>query len=165
MIFFSIDEQFSFELSDSQLPYLLSLIKRSRGKETGGILIGKYNQDHSVAIVKKLTGPPKDSTSGFAWFQRGLHGVQKLLGQHWAKQEYYLGEWHYHPYSSPNPSHQDIHQMKTIALSKPYHCPEPIMLIIGGDIKSYDIRVFLSKQGKELIELYEEGKSPFTRTC
>jgi integrative and conjugative element protein (TIGR02256 family) len=159
VVFSSIDQQFSFELSDSQISYLLDFIKRSRAKETGGILIGKYNRDHSVAIVKKLTGPPKDSSSGFVWFQRGLHGLQQLLERHWVKQEYYLGEWHYHPYSSPNPSHQDIQQMKTIALSKPYHCPEPIMMIIGGDIESYDIRVFIALRGKEFIELHEEGLS------
>lgn len=157
MIFSSMDGKLTFELSDSKFPGLLNIIQSAQGKETGGILIGKYSPDHSVAIVTKLTGPPKDSKSGRTWFHRGILGLPKLLHMHWNKKEYYLGEWHYHPFSSPNPSYQDIEQMRTIAESKSYHCPEPIMLIIGGDVAIYAIRVFVSLKGKEIIELLKKN--------
>jgi hypothetical protein len=44
-----------------------------------------------------------------------------------------LGEWHFHPYATPSASADDERQMLTIADDPRYHCPEPILLIMGGD--------------------------------
>lgn len=49
------------------------------GRETGGILIGRYDLDGNSAIVPEATIRPKDSRSGRAWFQRGIHGLKDML--------------------------------------------------------------------------------------
>lgn len=46
---------------------------------------------------------------------------------------FYLGEWHFHPYASARPSGTDQQQMRDIARSDRYRCPEPVLVIVGGD--------------------------------
>ncbi len=43
-----------------------------------------------------------------------------------------MGEWHFHPQASPAPSSRDSIQMRDIARMLQYHCPEPILLMVGG---------------------------------
>jgi hypothetical protein len=49
------------------------------------------------------------------------------------RKEHYLGEWHFHPFAAPSPSSIDYSQMAEIAVSRSWRCPEPVLLIIGGD--------------------------------
>lgn len=86
------------------------------------------------AIISLASGPPSDSTAGRTWFVRGINGLGRMLDKCFKSAgSYYLGEWHFHPFASPSPSSQDIQQMLTIAKDKKYNCPEPIMIILGGD--------------------------------
>ncbi len=152
MLYSSPDGRFKVSLSKDVISQLKSIIKDAKNFETGGIILGSYTQDRLVANVKHITGPPKDSEFGPTWFRRGVKGLQKLLDKHWKRKEYYLGEWHYHPNASANPSMQDIVQMHQISNAKVYHCPEPILLIIGGDFQNYEIRIFISLGNQKLIE-------------
>ena len=156
MTYNSENKQYKFLLKKECVAKLLKHIKKAGQHETGGILIGAYNADHSTAILKKITGPPPDSRHGSNWFERGLQGLQKLLNSLWSVGEYYLGEWHFHPHASPSPSFQDISQMKSISNAGTYRCPEPILLIIGGDHNNYEIRVFVSVWKDKFIELRAE---------
>jgi hypothetical protein len=106
----------------------------SRDAETGGILIGRYSDDRSMAFVEQVTGPPPDSRRAFATFFRGVKGLQELLDRLWAKPDkrYYLGEWHYHLSPILTPSRDDVMQMGRIASSNSYACPEPILVIVTG---------------------------------
>ena len=57
------------------------------------------------------------------------------------------------------PSGTDIGQMHEIATSSPYACPEPTMLIIGGDpCGNWNARAFVFPKA-EMIELQEERES------
>ena len=123
-------------------------------QETGGILIGNYDQGQSLASIKQITGPTSDSRGSFSWFERGTRGLKKLLDENWERGFYYLGEWHFHPFNSPTPSGQDIQQMQDIAKSTIYKCPEPILIIIGGSEEHFQLRAFVSIGSKKLIELY-----------
>lgn len=113
---------------------ILSYCEAAGQSETGGMLVGRYNQRHDTALVLDVLGPPEDSLRGRSWFQRGTLGVQQLLQRMWkSRNEHYLGEWHFHPYASPTPSNVDYEQMLAIATSASWKCPEPVLLIIGGD--------------------------------
>lgn len=149
----STDNKYKVLIPDRLVENVRAIIKSSKGVETGGILVGHYAQDHSTAIVNHATRPPKDSKAGPTWFLRGIKGLQALLQKYWERKEYYLGEWHYHPDASPNPSMQDIRQMYQIANAKNYQCPEPVMLIIGGDFNDYEIKMFVSVRNQQLLEL------------
>lgn len=103
--------------------------------ETGGILWGMYSDNLDNAIVTGFSKAPSDSISSRFSFQRGVIGLQHLLQSLWKKtnREYYLGEWHFHPFSSSMASSIDIQQMFAHANNRRLQCPEPIMIIIGGN--------------------------------
>lgn len=127
-------------------------------KETGGVLIGTYNEAHDCAILSEVLGPPSDSKRGRATFFRGVKGLRNLLLTRWRDQRtYYLGEWHFHPGGTPVPSSVDHEQMKAIAKNPSCKCPEAILLIMGQTPEGQpDFGVFVYPDGKNAIDLSTE---------
>ena len=111
-----------------------------------------YDLDLQSAIITKVLGPPSDSKYGRTTFVRGTKGVKKTLDSLWKEDQYYLGEWHFHPNALPIASSQDISQMNKIAKNVVYKCPEPLMLIIGQDYKEFLETFYISVYGNDLIE-------------
>lgn len=136
--FWSEDHKFGLRVTEKQLKEILCLCQRACPRETGGILIGYYTNSNDCAVVTEITNAPPDSRSGNHWFVRGVRGLQKKLERLWQRNDgFYLGEWHFHPFGSPNPSPTDIKQMQEISKSEQYHCAEPVLLILGGDPNSH----------------------------
>ncbi len=132
--FWSADHQYGLQISEKDVSKILSACRQSVNEETGGILVGYYNAVHNCALVTAASGAPPDSKSGHTWFERGISGLQVWLNSLWnKKKQYYLGEWHFHPYSEPAVSLRDVTQLSDIASAESYHCPEPVLLIVGGD--------------------------------
>ena len=156
MYFISEDEKYRVEITAVVIDRMVEHIKTANRYETGGIMIGTYSEDQRTAVVSEITGPTKDSRSGYTWFNRGVKGLKELLIRQWEMKQYYLGEWHFHPKASPIPSFQDRKQMKAIAVSHHYHCPEPIMVIIGGTWKIYTLAVFVLTAAGMQYELKQE---------
>src|SRR6266567_2725653 len=90
---------------------LLAHCIKARQLETGGILIGHYTPLGDQAVITGVIGPPRDSIATPSVFIRGLHGVQKLINGAWRRRDYYLGEWHFHPFALPIPGGQDRRQI------------------------------------------------------
>jgi integrative and conjugative element protein (TIGR02256 family) len=134
MEFWSADHRFGLKLKASHLAGILSICQKAAPSETGGILVGQYTARLDCALITSFSGEPPDSAHGKTWFQRGVLGLQNWLDRLWEKRMgYYLGEWHFHPYATPEPSLDDIRQMEEFAVAPNLHCPEPILLIIGGN--------------------------------
>ena len=131
--FRSSDERFALLIGKCRLAELYAYCAASHPLETGGVLIGHYNGRHDTAIVSVVTGPSPDSISRPTSYYRGTRQLQKLLTELWPKQEYYLGEWHYHPNGSAQPSVADTRQMQDIAKDTACKCPEPVLLVIGAN--------------------------------
>lgn len=130
----SPDRRFGLLLPEAVVRELLGHCVEADGVETGGILLGRYTPELDSAEVTVVTGAPADSRAGRTWFHRGTVGLQRLVGRLWRDQrEYYLGEWHYHPSAAPTPSGTDVTQMRMIATDPARACPEPILVIVGGD--------------------------------
>ena len=108
------------------------MCRESGDLETGGVLVGRYNEAHDTAIVTRVWGPPEDSVRRRASFWRGTQGLQEQLDALWKSREYYLGEWHYHPRGAGQPSNGDKWQMGRIAESLDYNTPEPVLIVVGG---------------------------------
>jgi integrative and conjugative element protein (TIGR02256 family) len=156
MEFFSSNGDFGVGLDETLLRSLLQLCAKSRRLETGGILVGFYSSDSKLAVVTHISNAPEDSRRGSFSFTRGVRGLQEWLLKLWQKpiRQYYLGEWHFHPASTATASEEDISQLHKIACSEKYHCPEPILLILGGSPKGvWQIKVYISVKGKEVLEL------------
>lgn len=133
-VFQSEDKRFGLSLSGPQMGRLQTLCTEAGGKETGGILIGRYSDSHDCAVVTEVMPPPHDSHHAKTRFARGIFGLQERLNLVWKKlRTYYIGEWHFHPDGSPAYSHVDEDQMMSVAADQAYRCPEPILLIIGGN--------------------------------
>ncbi len=128
----SPDGRFRLHVGRSQVEFLLAMCRKSGTLETGGLVVGRYNDKHDTAIATRLWGPPKDSVRRPTSFFRGTHGLQRRLNSLWRTREYYLGEWHYHPNGGGQPSTRDSRQMITIAESIQYNTPEPVLIVVGG---------------------------------
>ena len=153
MEFNSKDYKFGLNITQELINEALVYIAKSNKNETGGILIGRYNEERTCANIKTISGPPNDSKCGPTWFERGIHGLQALLSDCWQKKEYYIGEWHFHPGGSSDPSNRDINQMTDIARSQKYSCPEPVLFIIGGNAINYTCKAFVVLRDRKVIDL------------
>lgn len=145
-------------LSQTLLSAMRNLCAESANLETGGVLIGHYGTTHSAAVITRVVGPPPDSKKEGASFYRGTAGLGNLLESVWANQEYYLGEWHYHPNGKAQPSCQDRRQMQYIAEDLKAHCPEPLLIILGDD---GDPGVFVFPRQQKQVSLAPSREKKF----
>lgn len=120
---------------------------RKNQTETGGIIVGYYSDNLLEVYITNFYNPPKDSKLGVASFVRGVNGLEKLLQNEWKHGKYYLGDWHLHPYNNPIASCQDLKQLTLNSKDNDLHCPEPIMVIIGG-IDNKEINVYIHMDNK-----------------
>ena len=130
--FWSSDRRFGLLMPDALLEQLYARCYAAGANETGSILVGHYRDRNRLAIVTDLPSTPSDSRASAMHFERGTLGLRRLLGRLWQRDRYYLGEWHYHPDAAPFPSARDDQQMREVAASDRFRCPEPILLIVGG---------------------------------
>lgn len=136
---------------------ILGYCTRALPYETGGILIGRYDESLDMALVSEATPAPPDSRARRNWFYRGTQGLSSLLDEAWEGGRYYLGEWHFHPLAGPTPSETDRRQLRDIAGDERYHCAEPLLLIIGGHPgKDWLARSYVFPRGKPASELLSE---------
>jgi len=150
----SPDSRFGISIPGPVLERILSLCYEALPNETGGILIGRYNNSLDVALVSRATPPPSDSARGPTWFSRGTHGLTSLLRGLWKEKQYYLGEWHFHPNADPSPSPIDEGQLCDISADRNYHCATPVLLIMGGNPKEiWAARAFAFPRGESRVEL------------
>jgi len=162
----SKDRRFGLSLKESILLQGLSECADSETCETGGILVGYYTPAHDCAVVTALSGPPKNSIRKARLFVRGTEGIQGWIYRLWREQRhYYLGEWHFHPRGMSFPSRDDIQQMEKLSRDASLKCPEPILLIIGGDPKgSWKANAFVFPVDQEIVPLFADaGRRPRRR--
>ena len=157
-VFRTADARFSLVIEDTSLESLHQLCAASAPLETGGILIGSYDEQGTTATVTRVKGPAADSEREHARFRRGTLGLQSLLERLWKRKEHYLGEWHFHPGGLPNPSSVDVRQMESIAEDQDACCPEPLLLVIGRD-RSMTLHVFPRGEAAMQLEPYRKRPS------
>jgi integrative and conjugative element protein (TIGR02256 family) len=154
--FWSNDRCFGLKISLLNINRMILTCVSSYPNETGGVLIGYYNDTLNCATITEIIFEIPDSKRGKTWFLRGIKGIQNRLHQLWSSRRiYYLGEWHFHPGGTPVPSQVDINQMLEIASTFSAHCPEPILLLFSGINFSNTITfkpyIFSKRQTSELL--------------
>lgn len=152
--------RYGVKLTDQALAQLLELCRTAGRNEVGGILIGAYDEPHTTAVITKVTGPTADSKQGPFWFHRGIKGLKRILDDLWSREKsYYLGEWHFHPYSSSSASGTDLTSLKSIAINGQYACPEPILLILGGDPSArWNVSVYVVDRHQKVCRLIDANR-------
>jgi len=104
-------------------------------RETGGILIGIYDENLRLATIHFAAGPTEDSQHGAFNFDRGVKGIKEQIAvakKQISENVHYLGEWHSHPNNRAIPSNMDLKQMQTFAKNKQLGIKSPLLLIVGG---------------------------------
>ena len=164
MKFRTDDGRFGLIIESAIIVRLLQICREAGTVETGGILVGRYTPKHDNAIVTDVSGPPPDSKKQAGGFSRGIKGLQRWLNRLWfGKREYYLGEWHFHPFASAVASGTDMKQLRDFSQDSLLRCPEPVMLIIGGDPSSnWTLNAYVSPKNecvREMQPVNEGGAS------
>jgi len=156
LLLWSKDYKFGLSMEETFLLEALKKCSDSNLHETGGILVGYYTHAHDCAIVTELSGPPEDSVRKHGLLIRGTRGLQSWIIRLWnEKKHYYLGEWHFHPGGVPVPSQDDIEQMRKLSMDKKLKCPEPILLIIGGDPRGeWTVNAYIFPADKQHVQLF-----------
>ncbi|MEQ3552829.1 ThiF family adenylyltransferase [Pseudonocardia nematodicida] len=106
---------------------------RVRGShiETGGMLLGSFDDATRVISVDLATGPSPDSRLSASFFDHGVEGTQEVLDEHLARSGGligYVGLWHTHPEGPALPSAVDEAAIATLTSL----APRALMLILGG---------------------------------
>lgn len=102
--------------------------------ETGGMLLGSFDDATGVVYVDKVAGPPTDSYLAEAYFQHGVEGVQERVDAEMARTGRttgFVGFWHTHPAGAAHPSPTDEQGMATI-VSPDGKTRRALMMILGG---------------------------------
>lgn len=156
--FWSRDRRFGLLVEGDLIERVVQECVKGDGKETGGILMGYYTPQHDCAVVTDVTGPPEDSTQSRATFYRGVRGLQVWIRRMWReKRHYYLGEWHYHPGGAAMPSTTDDNQMKSTSEDEKTKCPEPVLLLVGGNpSQHWEARAYVYPKEKTREELVRQ---------
>jgi len=160
------DKKYGMKISKNSINQILHHCQNASPNETGGIMAGYYSEDLRWAIVTDISGPTADSVLKRCSFYRGIQGLQKWLDSKWKKRKHhYLGEWHFHPFASAIPSKLDDIQMTNFANNRSLKCPEPILLIIGGNPeRNWSMKPYVYL-GKEKHELKIVGSRPPSFFC
>lgn len=139
LFFQDVNQSFSINLEKEAYEQMLHYCAISNTYETGGILIGNYSTNQMTANILQTSPPPENSRHAKYNFWRGSRGLKGTLDTAWKMGQYYLGEWHYHPNATADPSNTDIKQMIILSNDKKLKCPEPILIIIGGNSNNWKI--------------------------
>ena len=133
LLFLNSDFKLNINLPDELFKKMTYICNQSYPNETGGIIIGQYSEDFLTANISEITSPTIDTVKRRFSLKRGINGLKEKLDALWENNNYYLGEWHYHPNASATPSKTDINQMIALSKYEKLNCPEPILIIIGGN--------------------------------
>ena len=157
--FIAQDRRFAATLRGDVLAAALTCCVEAGRNETGGVILGRYSETLDCAEIHELGPPPPGSRATRTSFYRGIGGLQERLRLHWREGLYYLGEWHFHPFAAPTPSTADIQQIQAISTDSQYHCPEPLLIIVGADPRELvRLGVFVCPRGGRIVELAERRR-------
>jgi integrative and conjugative element protein (TIGR02256 family) len=103
--------------------------RRPKDREAGGQLFGRL-AENTVTVVR-ATGPrPTDIRTRYS-YQPDRKAEQAEIDDAHRRGLFFLGDWHTHPESVPNPSPQDLHSI-TESFKKSTHHLNGFLLVIAG---------------------------------
>ncbi|WP_081861693.1 ThiF family adenylyltransferase [Cellulomonas sp. HZM] len=108
---------------------------RPRNVETGGMLLGSFDEATRTVYVDVTTGPSPDSWLSALYLSHGTEGTQDVVASYRRMTHNrvgFVGMWHTHPYGVARPSITDINTMDQI-VSPDGLGRLALMVILGGD--------------------------------
>jgi integrative and conjugative element protein (TIGR02256 family) len=117
--------------------------------ESGGQMFGKI--DGWNIVVSEVTGPRRKDVRSRTSFVFDVESANAEIADRFARGSHYLGDWHTHPESSPQPSSQDKQnaaRMFKTAGSRPF-----FLMVIAGGNDSY-VALHTAKTFVRLAKIY-----------
>lgn len=144
---------------------------RARGSnvETGGMLLGSFDEAARSLYVDFAAGPSPDSALSALYFDHGTSGTQELIEHHQARTANrvgFIGMWHTHPYGRAHPSPTDEAGMGWI-VSPHGTGRRALMLILGGPRPIWDAwreRGDLPDLYLRVVDRHHEDERPIDRS-
>lgn len=103
--------------------------------ETGGLMFGTIDDSLRKIWIDSVTGPPPDSFMSDDKFICGVEGTKEIAAarkQASGASSAFVGIWHTHPVSDPDPSNDDLKAMAQLLLKQEKSPRHVVMLIIGN---------------------------------
>ncbi len=107
---------------------------RGPGIETGGMLLGTFDDATGIVYVDRVSGPPPDSFLSEMHFQHGVEGTQERVEAELKRSRHvtgFVGFWHSHPRSHAIPSPTDEQGMARV-VGPDGSTQRALMMIVGG---------------------------------
>lgn len=152
----------SYHILEEAITHIISESASHFPNETGGLLVGKVENDY--LLVRFATGPGPAAQHAPALFKRDGDFSQTILDTLVKNSDGeldYMGEWHSHPFKAP-PSQIDLESMKWIAASEEYAIKQPAMLLcIGAGLNRWELRCYvLAGKRLKLLPSVSENRQP-----
>lgn len=101
----------------------------SHSKEAGGQLFATF---HGNSIqIERATGPRKRDQRGFMFFIPNRLSERREITQQFKAGFHYVGDWHTHPESRPQPSRTDIDSFQDMFRKSRHKLASFVMVIVG----------------------------------
>ena len=107
--------------------------------ETGAVLFGQIADFLSIIWIPPANGPPPDSVASRTQFICGSCGVADTaqdLAERTRGAVEFIGMWHTHPGSHPEPSSTDRQAIRKLMGTSDFGGRQFLMLIVGGYARS-----------------------------
>lgn len=112
--------------------------------ETGGVLLGYWNDTFDVPVIAEVVGPGPQAVHRSRSFVPDSEFHELEIDRHYRASNgvlTYLGDWHSHPKGNADLSKKDIATLARIAAFPSARVPRPLMLVAVGP--PWDISVWL----------------------
>ncbi|XAT59573.1 hypothetical protein GN278_01255 [Rhodobacteraceae bacterium Araon29] len=119
--------------------------------ETGGLMFGEIDDSLGLLHLDAVTGPPPDSVHSPKLFLCGTDGTRErseLEKRRSGGASRFIGIWHTHPVSPPNPSDVDLGAMQNILQISKTPPRHTVMLIIGHASTDPEWGIYLYRRGE-----------------
>ena len=113
---------------------------RGPGVETGGMMLGAFDDSTGVINIDVATGPSPDSRLSSVYFDHGTAGTQDVIDHHLDRTGNatgFVGIWHTHPYGHARPSDTDEAGMAALTMFAGTG-RRALMMILAGEPRLWE---------------------------
>lgn len=133
---YNIDKHSELKIDEHVTRTLLKFYSENTINETGGIILGKFNQNYSEYLITDIYQVNSYLRKTPISFVRNTQKAQLIINDSWNKSEgaiNYLGEWHTHPMMKSKPSITDINTITKITKESIGINKYVFLIIIGAN--------------------------------
>lgn len=152
---FVLKDKLKVIIEDNALNHMYKYKPERYSYENGGVLLGKFNKNESVYIISDVSTTNNKDKKGRNFFIRNKRQAQIIINEFWEKSKgeiNYLGEWHTHNETYPNPSFTDKNLVKQMLNNKNLEIKNVFMIILGRKNELYICTIDSKKEIQQLRE-------------